>query len=119
MNRILPKPNLFRMLTRTPPVPESNNCSFKRSELRRSTISRVLEFPEGLSPATSGVLVEKGRTLITGHANGHVARWSLGSTSQPVIILRAASTVYALATFPGDGLFVGSQAGDLHLIENV
>jgi GTPase SAR1 family protein len=81
--------------------------------------SRILQFPEGLSPATSGVLVEKGRTLITGHSNGYVARWSLGSTSQPVIILRAASTVYALASFPEGGLFVGSQAGDLHLVENV
>src|SRR6266568_2555929 len=79
--------------------------------------SRILVFPQGLTPATSGVLVEEGKILITGHANGYVARWSFGSTSQPVIILRAASTVYALAPSPDGGLFVGSQAGDLHLLE--
>ncbi len=72
-----------------------------------------------MSPATSAALIEEGRTLITGHANGYVARWSLGSTSQPTIILRAASTVYALALSPEGGLFVGSQAGDLHLLENL
>jgi len=79
--------------------------------------SRILDFPGGMSPATSGVLVENGRTLITGHANGYVARWSLGSSKEPTIILRAASTVYALSLSPDGGLFVGSQAGDLHLLQ--
>jgi len=71
-----------------------------------------------MSPATSGVVVEDGRTLITGHKNGYVARWSLGFAVPPTVILRAASTVYALAPIRGGGLFVGSQAGDLHLFEN-
>src|SRR5207244_1869434 len=82
------------------------------------SVSRLLEFPDGMSPATSGVVVEDGRTLITGHKNGYVARWSLGFAVPPTVILRAASTVYALAPIRGGGLFVGSQAGDLHLFKN-
>src|SRR2546426_8511198 len=83
-----------------------------------SVSTRILSFPEGMSPATSGVLVDQGKTLITGHLNGTVARWGLGSSSTPTTILRAASTVYAFAPSQA-GLFIGSRAGDLHFLENV
>src|SRR2546422_293801 len=73
----------------------------------------LVQVPDGFPKISSGVMLPDGRTLITGHTNGYVARWAVGS-SKPMIILRASSQVHAVFLSRSGEIFVGCHAGDLY-----
>jgi WD40 repeat protein len=72
----------------------------------------LVQVPDGFPKITTGTMLAGGRTLVTGHKNGYVARWTVGS-SKPTILLRASSEVYAVVQSRNGEVLVGCKAGDL------
>ena len=84
----------------------------------RGRAERLLELPKGFSKISSGLILPDNDTVITGHQNGYVCRWKLGS-NKPDILLRATSEIHALTLSSSGGLFIGCNAGDLYLLSRL
>ncbi len=78
-----------------------------------SRSSHLFQVPAGFSKISAGTMLAGGQTLVTGHKNGYVARWTLGSP-EPTILLRASSEVHAVVQSRSGEVFVGCDAGDLY-----
>jgi GTPase SAR1 family protein len=74
---------------------------------------RLVQIPEKFPKITAGTVLQDGKTLITGHSNGYIARWGFGKP-KPDILLRTSSEVNAVVQSRAGGFFVGCNAGDLY-----
>jgi len=79
-------------------------------------ITTKFSFPRGFPLATTGVLLEKGKTLITGHDNGFVVNWNLSDKTHKVL-LETGSTVMSIADNGEGQIAVGCFSGGLYIID--
>ncbi len=75
----------------------------------------LMTLPKDFSKITSGVILNDGKELITGHENGYIVYWKIGDPN-PRIILRTISTVNSVIRTDNGDVFVGCNAGDLYKI---
>jgi hypothetical protein len=78
-----------------------------------SRIDRLIQLPEKFPKISAGAILPDGRTLVSGHTNGYVVRWTIGEP-RPEIILRTSSEVNSIVATKDRGLLVGCNAGDLY-----
>jgi len=78
--------------------------------VKPANLTTVVLFPKEFPPVTKGVLLFEDRLLITGHENGFVVQWDLGSDKY-IILARYASPIRALSVSGGRNVVVGCLSG--------
>jgi GTPase SAR1 family protein len=76
-------------------------------------LREILTLPDKFSKIFTGIFLNDGNEIVTGHLNGYVSYWRT-DTNEPDILLRTNSQVNSIVQSPEGDLFVGCNAGDLY-----